>query len=279
MTVLGLDIGVISSNLYSKCWSQFNGCPISSTLDQLWSFHQTSGILGCLPLSTISPAAFIKQKQKETNSSTEKNPMRLLSFPTLKPAPTFNTKCFCFVPTPLLTHSLPSSADTKEDATLWANDSKKILGPQCVHSSLDSFALGSAFKVRGYCETVWRKSSAAKGIGKAFVVKCDVKVLPEKHLVRFMSFKKPNCQLVWTLHATAGSLFERSGISFGRRKILGSKHNSIVMQKNLPTPTTLTLQEEIRCQYVVFHQKMPWWGLNHLHSLGMHITKAAKLVS
>lgn len=35
MTVLRLDFKVISPNLYWKIWSQFKGCHISSTLDEL----------------------------------------------------------------------------------------------------------------------------------------------------------------------------------------------------------------------------------------------------
>ena len=156
------------------------------------SFHQTSGILGHLPLSTIFPVFFVKQRQKETNNFTEKTtpwgywvPQR--SCPTLETAPALNTKCFCFVFFFSPPRSLPSSVETKQAAILWASDSKKILGPQCVHSTLDSLALGTAFK----CEGTMRQ---LKGKGRRFGSK-----------IRFSGGGHPKCnvRILWTKHSSS----------------------------------------------------------------------------
>lgn len=134
---------------------------------------------------------FFFKSERNQQLHREDNPMRLWSCPTLETVPTLNTKCFCFVfPPP---RSLPSSVDTKEAAILWANDSKKILGPQCVHSSLDSLVLGSAFKCEGTMRQFkgnvqqFGSKTSFSGIGHP---KCNVTIMWTYHLSCFMSFKK-----------------------------------------------------------------------------------------
>ena len=84
--------------------------------------------------------------------------MRLQSCPALETVPTLNTKCFCFVfffiPPPA--HFPPQWIQRRqrfyEPAT-----AKRFWGPQCVHSSLDSSALGRAFKCEGTMRRFKRK--------------------------------------------------------------------------------------------------------------------------
>lgn len=45
-------------------------------------------------------------------------------------------------PPPSFLSLCPSSMDRTEAAVLWANDSRKIAAPQCVHSTLESLVLG-----------------------------------------------------------------------------------------------------------------------------------------
>lgn len=103
------------------------------------------GFWDIFPFQIYFLSSSLNKSGKKPTISQSKNPMRLQSCLSPEAASTFNTKCFCFVP-PHHPCSLPSSTDTKKAATLWANDSKKkkSLGPQCVHSSFDSSALGSA---------------------------------------------------------------------------------------------------------------------------------------
>lgn len=108
--------------------------------------------MGYLPLSTIFPVFFIKKKKKKSRkkptTSQRRQPHETveLSNPWKQSQHLIQNVFVLFFPPP---RSLPSSVDTKEAAILWANDSKKILGPQCVHSSLDSLVLGRAFKCEG----------------------------------------------------------------------------------------------------------------------------------
>lgn len=114
------------------------------------SFNKTSGILEYLPLSGIFLMFSNEQKQEERQQLHWKdNPMRLLSCPPLETTPTLNTKCFGFVFPPIVALFPPQRTQRRQHC-FWASDSKKILGPQCIHSSLDSFTLGSVFvRLRG----------------------------------------------------------------------------------------------------------------------------------
>lgn len=131
-----LESWVISSNLYwkkKKCWSQSTGCHISSTLDELWAFNQSSG-----DSRASSPFNYISCSRYETKAEGGKKgrnrlfhtPMSLPSCPTPWKQPRRLIKnVFVLLSPPHLplTH-FPPWPHTKEAETLWANDSKKILG-------------------------------------------------------------------------------------------------------------------------------------------------------
>lgn len=105
---------------------------------------------------------------------------------------------FCFFPPP---RSLPSSVETKQAAILWANDSEKILGPQCVHSTLDSLALGTAFKCEGTMRQFKGKDQRFGSkirFSRVGHPKCNVRILWTKHLSSLKS-QMISSDFVWSV--------------------------------------------------------------------------------
>lgn len=275
VTVPRLESWVISSNLYSKkkkkkCWSQSTGCHISSTLDELWAFNQSSGdSRASSPFNYISCSRYetkAEQKKKKRKKPTLSHPHEPseLSDP-LKTAPTFNKKCFCFVvaPTPP-PHSLPSSARYKGGRNFMSQwQQKDSGGPQCVHSSRDFFALGSAFKFGAGCrKTLWTGKKFSRSATKT-----------RRRQVQWWKFGINGFSLA--LHP---SWKERTHIY--KVKTCPPQLAVAMPMKNTPVLYVFyhlraKVEKKLKCSV----KKEPCWIWCHLQPLSMHITAATGSVS